>query len=137
MELITIKTFDQSYKAHIVRGKLSIEGIESYLFDEHIYNLDPLYNIAIGGIKLKIKKEDEQKALELISELDNIKSTDIQGQIILCPKCNSDEIYSGYKSIKSIKSIFAFVISLIFSAFPFYYDILYKCKICGNEFKIK
>lgn len=54
MELITLKTFDNSIEAHLMKSKLKSENIVCFLFDENIVGLNPVYNIAVGGIKLKV-----------------------------------------------------------------------------------
>ena len=135
MELITIKTFDNSIEAHIMKSKLESENIMCFLFDENIVALNPLYNITVGGIKLKVNKLDIDKATEIIEETSKSALTNELGEIIKCPSCESDDIYSGFKSMKGTKGIVSVIISFLFMAFPIYYKTVYKCKKCGNEFK--
>ena len=61
--MITLKTFDNSIDAHLLKTKLESEGISCVLFDENIVSLDPLYNMAVGGIKLRIAENDQEKAI--------------------------------------------------------------------------
>ena len=135
MELITIKTFDNPIEAHMMKSKLESENIMCFLFDENIVGLNPLYNITVGGIKLKINRSDIQKAIEIIDEIEKNTLTNDQGEIIKCPKCESEDIISRFKSMKGFKGILSAIVSFLFMVFPIYYKTVYKCKNCGNEFK--
>ena len=135
MSLITIKTFDNSIDTHLMKSKLESEGIVCYIFDENMVTYNPIYNIAFGGIKLKINEQDLNKASNIIKLINESKITDENNEIIKCPKCNSEELYIGYKSMKGVKGVLSIIVSLIFMIFPIYYKTLNKCKICGQEFR--
>ncbi|MFZ6052559.1 putative signal transducing protein [Halocola ammonii] len=62
MPLITIKTFETPIEAHLLKVKFESEGVPCYLFDEEIVQLNPIYNVATGGVKLKVHEGDLQKA---------------------------------------------------------------------------
>lgn len=135
MELITIKTFDNSIEAHLLKSKLESENIMCFLFDENIVGLNPLYNITVGGIKLKINRWDIEKATQIINETEKSAWINDLGDIIKCPNCESEEIYSGFKTMKGAKGVISAIISFLFMVFPIYFQTVYKCKKCGNEFK--
>lgn len=135
LELITIKTFDNLIEAHIMKSKLESENIMCFLFDENIVGLNPLYNVAVGGIKLKVNKSDVNKVSEIIEETTKSTLTNDQGEVIKCLNCESEDIYSGFKSMKGIKGILSAIVSFLFMVFPIYYKTVYKCKNCGHEFK--
>lgn len=135
MGLVTIKTFDNSIEAHMMKAKLESENIMCFLFDENIVGLNPLYNIAVGGIKLKINKSDIKKATEIIEETVKSSLSNDQGEVIKCPNCKSEDIYSGFKSMRGAKGIISTIVSFLFMVFPIYYKTVYKCKKCGYEFK--
>lgn len=59
--LVTIAAFFDPAEAHLAKGLLEAEGIESYIFDESMGSMSP-YNIAVGGVKLKVKSSDAPKA---------------------------------------------------------------------------
>jgi len=134
MELITLKTFDSSIDAHLTKSKLESEEIKCFLFDENIVGLNPLYNIAVNGIKLKINKFDFDKASKVIQEFDNSLLTQDNGEAIICPNCKSDKVYSGFKSMKGTKGFFSAILSFIFLVFPIYFETKYRCKSCNKEF---
>jgi len=135
MELVTIKTFDNSIEAHIMKSKLESENIMCFLLDENIVGLNPLYDVAVGGIKLKIKNSDVGQATEIIEESVKSSITNDQGEVVQCPNCKSEDIYSGFKSMKGTKGILSAIVSFLFMVYPIYYKTVYKCKKCRTEFK--
>ena len=74
-EFVTIATYDKVIDAHIALGRLSAEGIEAQLFDEHAIQMDWLYFSALGGIKLRVPRGDE-KAAHQVLETDYSKTLD-------------------------------------------------------------
>ena len=76
-EYITVATFDKTTDAHIAMGRLAAEGIRALLFDDNMVQMDWLYSIALGGIKLRVVRADESLARQILStdysrDLDNI-----------------------------------------------------------------
>ncbi len=65
-EFITIATYDRVVDAHIALGRLCAEGIEAQLFDDHMVQMDWLYAIALGGIKLRVTRADESAARKVL-----------------------------------------------------------------------
>jgi Putative prokaryotic signal transducing protein len=136
MELITIKTFDGAIEAHILRTRLESEGIQCFIFDENTVTMNPLFNFAVGGIKLKINESDREKALEIIESIEETPITGEDDVPIECPNCQSTDLYSGYRSMKGTWGFLSAIVSFFFMVFPIYYKTLYKCKECDTEFKI-
>lgn len=137
MELITLKVFDNAIDAHILKCKLESEDIACFIFDEHLVTMNPLFNLAVGGIKLKINQDDAKRAKSIIREIENLPYTNNQDEIIRCPKCTSKELYSNFKSIKNFKGIMASLFSFLLTVFPIYFNSVYKCKKCSFEFTVK
>ena len=65
-EFVTIATYDKVTDAHIALGRLAAEGIEGQLFDDHLVQMDWLYSIAVGGIKLRVSRGDAKAAREVL-----------------------------------------------------------------------
>lgn len=65
-EFVTVATYDKSIDAHIALGRLAAEGIEGMLFDEQMVQMDWLYSIAVGGIKLRVARSDANAALRVL-----------------------------------------------------------------------
>lgn len=137
MKYLTIKVFDSAIEAHILKSKLESEDIECHIFDENIVSLNPLFNYAVGGIKLKVNELDFEKAITIVKEIDDQPYTNNQNEVIKCPNCSSKELYSDFKSMKDLKGVISAIISFIFTVFPIYYKSVYKCKICHTEFKAR
>ncbi len=135
MGLTTIKTFDNAPEAHVFRIKLENSGIDSFLFDEEMITIDPMMNVALGGIKLKVNQKDFEKSTRIITEIETSPLTDDNDELLKCPKCKSTELYTGYKSVKGIKGVASIIISFLIMVYPLYVKKLYKCKRCKNEFK--
>ena len=65
-ELVTVATYDRATDAHIALGRLAAEGIEARLFDEQTVQMDWLYAIALGGIKLRVSRSDVPAARKVL-----------------------------------------------------------------------
>ena len=134
MELITLKTFESPIEAHILRSKLESEQIDAFVFDEHSVGMNQFLSNAIGGVKVKIKKEDTDRAMKVLEEIDASNYTNDLDEILVCPKCGSNEYYSNYKSMKGGKGLLSLLSSIISWVYPIYYKNVFKCKKCGEEF---
>lgn len=64
----TIKTFNMSHEAIIIRSMLEAEGIECFIKDELTVQVDPFYSNALGGAKLQVKALDSERAIRLLEE---------------------------------------------------------------------
>ena len=135
MDLVTVKLFDNSIDAHLVKSKLESEQISCFLFDENIITLNPILNLSVGGIKLMISKLDLEKANLILDEINESKLITDNGNFLQCPNCQSVSIDHGFKSMKSVKGILSLITSFFLMVFPIYLKIVNKCKDCGNEFK--
>lgn len=71
---VIVARFDTMPEAHIAMGRLEVEGIDAWLADEHLVQTDWLYSIAVGGIKLQVRAEHAQRALEILN-------TDYSGEL--------------------------------------------------------
>jgi hypothetical protein len=137
LDLITVKTVDTAIEAHILKSRLRNEGIISFIFDENIISLNPLYNIIVGGIKLKVPKSDVARAQEIINEIDTTLLTDENDEVINCPICKSASLYHGFKSMKGVFGVLSAILSILLTIFPVYFKTVYRCKDCGTEFQHK
>jgi hypothetical protein len=75
MALVCIRQYDTYIPAHIALGKLREAGLEAHLKDEHTVTIDPLLNLAVGGIKLLVPfnlVEEAERILRELPEPDNL-----------------------------------------------------------------
>ncbi len=137
MNQITLKTFDNSIDAHILMARLEDEEIECFLVDDNIVSIYPLLNFTVGGIKLKVLEDDLVRSIEILKEIEETPFKDSNNELIKCPKCDSTNLVSGFKSVKNIKGLLAIIVSFLFTVFPLYYKEVFRCKNCDTEFSNK
>lgn len=127
-----VGSYQYSSEAIIFKGKLESEGVEVYMKDSYTIDANPLYSNAIGGVKLLVSKKDYSKAMEIISQVSEY-SLDDQNELMKCPKCGTPQI-NMVTSVKSFKSLFVYVFSILIGFIPFYAKHKYKCNSCNFEF---
>ena len=126
MELITIRTFNNYFSAHILLTKLKSAGIECYLNDESTVTIGPHLSNAIGGIKLVIKSTDAQEVSFLLHQLDEeFRKT------ASCPKCGRNDIELVAK--KSPANFLTAILSWLFSNYAMSVKNVYQCSSCKYE----
>ncbi|WP_051697628.1 hypothetical protein [Prevotella sp. 10(H)] len=64
-DLVTIKISEIPGELAIVKSYLDDKGIFSYLKDELMFQVHPY---AIGGVKLQVKEEDREEAINFLIE---------------------------------------------------------------------
>lgn len=131
----TIARFNYSAEAQIIKGRLEADGIEVFLADEFTIDTDPLVSLAIGGVKLKVLTEDSIKARSIIESISKY-SLDNEGKTIVCPNCDSESVQL-FSTINDLKSLLAFLGSVIFGLLPFYTKYEYRCDACKTQFNLK
>lgn len=78
MDLITIATFSNSIEAHISRSLLESQGIPCFLKDEHTINANPMYHLALGGIKLQVWEKDVERAMAILQTQQTVEHTPVR-----------------------------------------------------------
>lgn len=137
MELITLRTYENPIDLHIVKARLESEGITCFVFDEHIVSVNPLYNITVGGIKLKVRENELEKAIEILKDIDSTPISTDQDLPLTCPNCSSANIESGHRSLNGIKAMLSGILSFLFLLFPIYVKRSYHCRACDTNFSRK
>lgn len=129
-----IAVFQYSSEAQIIKSRLEAEGIEVFLNDQFTIDTDPLISNAIGGIKLKVWQEDENKALEILKTISEY-SLDDSGQQLECPVCGSSKV-ELFSNVRGFKSMFFFLFSFLTTALPIYTRYEYRCETCKQKFNV-
>ena len=136
MEEIIFKKIGQyqySSEALIYKGRLEAENIEVFIRDSHTVDSNPLISNAVGGVKLFVRQENYESAINVLSEISQF-SLDDKDELLKCPNCGAEKIRL-LTTIKDAKSLVSFVFSaLITVALPFYNKYKYKCDDCNVEF---
>lgn len=133
----TVQVFDTPINAHLLLNHLEVNGIDGFLVDEHTVGVNPLYNYAVGGVKVKVAEEDYSRAKSLIVQLENSKLKDDNGKEIQCPRCHSTNLYYHFPTVNSLRAAVAFVFAILFTVLPLYIRKINRCKDCEHEFKHK
>jgi predicted RNA-binding Zn-ribbon protein involved in translation (DUF1610 family) len=126
MEFVTIRTFQNYFTAHILLGRFRDSGIECFLKDEFTVTVDPILSNAVGGIKLIVKKEDEEEANLLLQQFD-----ESYRQSAVCPKCGSQTIELVPK--KTTANIATAILTWLFGSYAISVKNVYQCSSCGYE----
>lgn len=129
MNTIRLTTCNDSFEASLIKDKLEDEGIECFLTNENFTSLFPNYNGILGsGIQVMIDEKNLERALEIIKD----KQTE---NVIRCPECNSDQVYSSFGN-KPVSKFVAILLSLLIWI-PFgNIKSSYSCRNCKSDFKI-
>lgn len=127
-----LERYQYSSEAFIYKGKLESNGIEVYVRDNNTVDANPFYSNAVGGVKLFVRRDQLSKAKAVLSEISRY-SLDENNELVKCPKCGAEQVIM-VTSIQDLKSLLAFLFSLLTVLLPFYSKHKYKCDSCNFEF---
>ncbi|SDP81593.1 Putative signal transducing protein [Mucilaginibacter sp. OK268] len=131
-KIITLETYYDVMLAHIMRTKLEDNGIPCFIADESLNALGPLYNQAVGGIKLKVFERDLERSREILAtegdlhEQDHIEIDEETNNAIICPFCASTNIGPADPGKFSV---------FLSTVFPFYNTKAWHCFNCLQDFE--
>ena len=119
--IVTYRTYYDPMLAHIELSRLQDSGIQCFISDENMATINPFYNTAIGGIKLRVFECDIEKCDNILAEdeqlqFENTEEIYAEKGVIAskCPYCGSDNVRYGSATEKrygwaSIISFFVFI----------------------------
>ena len=142
-DLKMLISFTYPHEAHIAKGYLESNGIETLLKDEMTVSVNNFYSNSIGGVKLLVKDSDYDNGIHLLKDsgyiCDNLTKDNFIINVIkidkaedkkTCPFCKSENIAKNKKI-----SIWIIPISVIIATlFPVYRS-SYKCFDCDKEWR--
>lgn len=135
-KIIVFETYYNPMEANIIKARLMDSGIQCFLSDENMITVNPLYNQALGGVKLHLFQKDAGHARELLKDQDfQIDEEPVAeaDNAVACPKCGSTNV--GYvQATKNRFSILTMFVSLLLLVYPFYAKKTHHCFNCENEF---
>src|SRR4051794_11293868 len=124
----TLATFSKPEEAHLFRMRLEAAGIQAFVQDEHIVQMDWLYSNAIGGVRVQVADEDLPAAREFLASDQEQEPVDVVD--VLCPACGSADTRPDERPGR-----FAFLSPLFFS-FPLLLPrYRWRCHSCGHAFR--
>jgi hypothetical protein len=63
----TIATFSKPEDAHLLRMRLNAGGIEAFVQDENMVQMDWLLSNAVGGVRVQVADEDADAARDYLA----------------------------------------------------------------------
>jgi hypothetical protein len=76
LDLVVLRQFRDLPEAILARGILDSAGIESFLADENIVRMDWFISNLVGGIKLKVRREDLEDATLILETPGELRESD-------------------------------------------------------------
>ena len=143
-ELITIANFSHPTEADPVVAWLESEGIECFVTNEHTITMNWLYSNAIGGVGVRVKAAEVERANEILRAVLNpdavegertpADSETDQGSDnnseMRCPQCGSENVYYEKFSRRLVFASWA----LLTVPLPFFKR-KWKCRECEHLFR--
>src|ERR1035437_6892708 len=138
-KIITFESYYDPMLAHIVRTRLEANGISCFIADENTIGANPLYNQAVGGIKIKIFERDLERCREILASEGNLHENDhfeIDNETNtyrVCPFCASTNVSNiALENDNGESTILNSIMNL---ANPFYTQMNWRCNNCQREFE--
>lgn len=68
MELLNLKTFNTEIEAEMVKAYLEAQGVKGFVFGTVLANTYNIFNTTSGGVVLKVREIDFDKAKQLLND---------------------------------------------------------------------
>jgi hypothetical protein len=92
-DLITLWRYRDLPEALIAHSKLDAEGFDCFLADDNIVRLNWFWSNGFGGVRLRVRAEDSESALEVLAQEIpagfTAEEVGEEYQQPACPKCGS------------------------------------------------
>lgn len=145
-KIVIFETYYNPIEASIVKERLIDSGIQCFLSDENSIAINPMYNQALGGVKLHLFERDVEEARnilqdeevqihldEVISENFNKAGSTKEEATEVCPNCGSTNV--GYvQATKKRFGILTIIVSLLLMVYPFWVRKTFHCFNCEHEY---
>src|SRR5471030_909741 len=135
-KIVTFETFYDPMLAEIIRARLEANGIQCFIADSLAIGVKPLYNNAMGGIKIKVFETDIEKCREILSESADLELDDEANAeaATICPYCSSSNVRYGAATERKVDWLISLV-SFLYIMYPFYARKSWHCFNCYRDFK--
>jgi hypothetical protein len=137
--MITVATFSKPEDAHLLRLRLGAGGVDAYVQDENMVQMNWLYSNAIGGVRVQIAETDLEAAREIAAAPPVGKGDAAEvseEELAVCPGCSSTNTAPDERPrrLAFLSMIFSMVTFGV--AFPFaFLRRRWKCADCGHTWK--
>lgn len=140
---VVYSTYYNPMEANIIKAKLEDSGFACFLVDENVATLNPLYNQAIGGVKLIVFERDIEAINALLAEGNSLAfespdeitdEEELEKDKTVCEKCGSTNVGYGMATDKKY-SIWATILAFLTLTTPIKANKCNHCYDCGYEFE--
>jgi len=129
-ETITLRQYRDLPEALLAKATLDSAGIKALLVDDNMVRIDWFWSNLLGGIKLKVRPEDEQEANEILNQPIPEK-LDIEGvgeyEQPRCPRCQSLDV--NYRELNKAVSFGSAYLGIPIPV----HTKAWSCHACGNR----
>jgi hypothetical protein len=132
-KIVTLDIFYDPMLAEIIRGRLAANGIDCFIADDINVGLNLMYNIAFGGVKLRVFERDVEKCRQILAEDITLPDEPEIASETVCPYCHSANVRYGAATIRKTNWL-GVIISFLFFTYPFYARKAWHCFNCGRDF---
>jgi hypothetical protein len=129
-EIIELKSYFDPIQANLEKELLAQEGIDCYLRDIYITDMNWLYTNAVGGIKLMIKKSDLSRATEALKVFES-KITAVEDFPVTCPSCGGTDV-----TLINPTWLQGLIFILVLAIPSPFRSRKYKCRLCKTTWKL-
>jgi hypothetical protein len=135
MSLVTVARFVDPPTAHLARGLLEANGIQAFVFNEHYVGMDWLHSQAIGGVELRVAREQAEQARALIADPPRMPEPRFDalepaaGDRAACPSCGSTAVRPDRLDHRLRALSLALGVPLATGRFR------YRCGSCGHGWR--
>lgn len=129
MDFLVLKSFSNYMDAHLLLSLLESKDINAWLRNENTATVMPIWNNALGGIQVMVRKEQYERACEVLQEAEATRKAAVR-----CPQCNSgnaEYINTMRKPVNWLSAAVTFVLG-DYALLP---EQRYHCFSCGHEWK--
>lgn len=136
-KIVTFESYYDPMLAHIVLSRLEDNEIPCFLADEYSLDLRPYLNEALGGVKIKVFEQDEERCREIMAEepvFDDEAFTETEAPTdadIACPYCGS--INARYGGATEFKFHLPSLLVSLFFSIPLYFRNAWHCFNCHRD----
>jgi hypothetical protein len=131
-DVVSIRQFRALPEALLAKGALDSAEIESFLVDDNMIRMDWFWSNLMGGIKLCVKQEDAEAALDLL-EQSIPEEFEVEGvgqyEQPRCPKCQSLDI-----AFEDLNQPVAWVSAYILAPIALHRE-RWVCHSCGERWR--
>ena len=131
-DTVVVRQFRDLHEALLAKGCLESAGISADLVDDNMVRLDWFYSNLIGGVKLKVRKEDADTAIQILDQ-PIPDSMDVEGvgeyEQPKCPKCESLDV-----SFQELNKLLSFGSAYLGVPIPVYTK-AWSCHACGHQWE--